>query len=267
MGKKGTSSSSSKPAAAPAPAPEPPKRKPRGHRQKGAGTVIVAPPPVVTSDGVVLAPHMRLPSVLVREYCQREKRPLPMFFDSPKPNRQTCVLRDPKNSKDDLRFLPVQSFESPTQAREYAALLALQHLQPSLPLERKLPEPYATAWRDVTAKEKAPAAEKKAREPKEGPKDKKDAPPSAPSDEKRAAPAAAVAPARSAPSAVLGLKAASSFASRAAKDQAHRERAVLSARKRAYFDAVRLANKPESLFMSSRLRAAIESALGIRRGE
>ena len=38
----------------------------KGHRQRGAGTVITAKPPVVTSDGVVLKAHERLPMQLVK---------------------------------------------------------------------------------------------------------------------------------------------------------------------------------------------------------
>ncbi len=37
----------------------------RGHRQRGAGTVITAKPAIVTSDGVVLKAHERLPMQLV----------------------------------------------------------------------------------------------------------------------------------------------------------------------------------------------------------
>lgn len=37
----------------------------KGHRQRGAGTVITAKPPVVTADGVTLKAHERLPFQLV----------------------------------------------------------------------------------------------------------------------------------------------------------------------------------------------------------
>jgi hypothetical protein len=42
----------------------------KGHRQKGAGTVITAKPPVVTADGITLKAHERLPFQLVnsRDY-------------------------------------------------------------------------------------------------------------------------------------------------------------------------------------------------------
>lgn len=121
--------------------------------------MIVAPPPKTTEDGIVLAPHMRLPSVLVREYCQREKRIPPSYCNvNGKPNRMSLLLRDSKNADNDLTFCPVQSFDSPSLAREYAALLALHHFQPTLPLERKLPAPFAAAWLDMV---QTSAAEKK----------------------------------------------------------------------------------------------------------
>ena len=63
-------------------------------------------------------------------------------------------LEDPKNSKYDLTFCPIQSFESDSVAKDFAALLALFHFQKNLPLERKLPEPYATTWLQMITAEK-----------------------------------------------------------------------------------------------------------------
>jgi hypothetical protein len=40
-------------------------KPPKGHKQKGAGTVITAKPPVVTADGITLRSHERLPAQLV----------------------------------------------------------------------------------------------------------------------------------------------------------------------------------------------------------
>lgn len=118
----------------------------RGHRQRGAGTVITAKPAMVTNDGIVLKAHERLPSQILHEYCQREKRPIPQYFSEPPGRRFKVVLRDAKNSRNDLSYCPVQSFESETLAKNYAALLALFQLQRAFPLERKLPEPFATTW-------------------------------------------------------------------------------------------------------------------------
>jgi len=38
----------------------------KGHRQRGAGTVITAKPPIVTTDGITLKAHERLPYQLVK---------------------------------------------------------------------------------------------------------------------------------------------------------------------------------------------------------
>lgn len=102
-------------------APEPPVNVPlnqkagRGHRQRGAGTVITAKAPVMTADGIVLRLHERLPSQLLHEYCQKEKRALPKYsLDSAKGGSKCfrVVLADAKNSKNDLG-MPLSTTPSP----------------------------------------------------------------------------------------------------------------------------------------------------------
>eukprot|EP01036_Dinobryon_divergens_P050408 gene50408-67510_t len=139
-----------------------PPRKPKGHRQRGAGTVITGKAAVVTDDGVVLQPHQRLPSQIIQEYCQKEKRPTPIYnkcppdSDDPTLVKFRLLLKDKKNTKDDLEFCPVQNFETEKVAKDFAALLALFHFQPTLPHERKLPEPYRTTWIDMIASSNPP---------------------------------------------------------------------------------------------------------------
>lgn len=129
-------------------APNAGKRPPKGHRQRGAGTIIKAPPVVTTTEGVVLAPHMRLPTVLLQEFCQREKRSKPVYelVESGDHFKYRVVLIDPKSSRHDLTFSPLQGCESEKNAKEFAALLALFNFQSNLPLERKLPEPFSSTW-------------------------------------------------------------------------------------------------------------------------
>ena len=135
----------------------------KGHRQRGAGTVITDKGPIVTSDGIVLKSHERLPCQLLQEYCQREKRPMPKYEHRPPGNRYNVLLEDVKNSKNDLNFCPVQNnFESGKVAKDMSALLALFHLQKALPLERKLPEPYCTTWLEMLAAEKGSSGSGKA---------------------------------------------------------------------------------------------------------
>lgn len=126
----------------------------RGHKQRGAGTVITAKAPIVTNDGIVLKAHERLPVQLLSEYCQKEKRPMPKYIPQHPSYRYKVILEDSKNSKNDLEFLPNQSVESDKVARDYAALLALWHFQKNLPLERKIPEPYSTSWIQMLNAEK-----------------------------------------------------------------------------------------------------------------
>jgi len=146
------------PPTAPAAAPTKP---PKGHRQKGAGTVIVGRKPIETEDGIVLKAHERLPTVLLNEFCQREKRPKPTY-DSAGRGRMTVSLPDKKNSKDDLKFCPVQSFDSDKLAKDFAALLALFHFQKSIPLERTLPEPFSSTWLSMVSAAKDEEAAAKA---------------------------------------------------------------------------------------------------------
>ena len=64
----------------------------------------------------------------------------------------------------------MQSFESDKVARDYAALLALFHFQKTLPLERKLPEPYSSTWTSMvnSAKAEEAAVKKSAFQAKKG---------------------------------------------------------------------------------------------------
>jgi hypothetical protein len=58
-----------------------------GHKQKGAGTIMTGKAPIVTSDGIILKSHERLPSQLLTEFCQKEKRPTPKYFPEPPGHR------------------------------------------------------------------------------------------------------------------------------------------------------------------------------------
>ena len=52
------------------------------------------------------------------------------------PPRMKVVLEDVKDMKKNLEFCPSDPIESDRIAKDYAALLALWHLQKTLPLER-----------------------------------------------------------------------------------------------------------------------------------
>ncbi|CAM9630499.1 unnamed protein product, partial [Phaeothamnion confervicola] len=136
-----------------------PKRLPKGHRQKGAGTIAVDKGPQ-ERDGVIVQSWQRMPMQLIQEHCQKQKRPRPQLHPTaPAAGKQRfrIVLPDPKNNTKDMHFCPIESFDTAAVAKEHAALLALLHVQGTLPLERKLPEPYRTTWIESQAAAKAAA--------------------------------------------------------------------------------------------------------------
>lgn len=117
---------------------------------KANGGVVGARPDRQIGEWVVKEYQM-LPKQLLQEYLQKQKRPRAIFPTAActvaNRSRVRVVLPDPKGKAEkDITLVPKQDYSSRMEAEEYAALLALKHLTPTLPLERKFPEPFATAW-------------------------------------------------------------------------------------------------------------------------
>lgn len=114
-GKPGAAAAGGKGAAAPGAPAMPDKKEGRGHKQKGAGTVVVAKKEVVAM-GLVLKEHERTPMTLLQEWCQREKRPRPRYDlleNKDGKVRYRLVVQDAKKpgTDKDLIFMPSKSFE------------------------------------------------------------------------------------------------------------------------------------------------------------
>ena len=127
----------------------------KGHKQKGgSGQVKVTGEQVkVTEKGQTqLSQWQKLPSSILSDYCQKQKRPSPKFKklvnDTHAPKfKYRVILQDNSTKRDkDLIFIPSSTVTNEEQAKEETALLALLHLTPKLPHERRLPEPYRTTW-------------------------------------------------------------------------------------------------------------------------
>lgn len=71
-------------------------------------------------------------------------------------NSVRVILPDPKNKEKDLVFSSADSFPDSVLAKNCTCLLALHHLQPTLPLHQKLPEPYSSMWLKLTGSESTP---------------------------------------------------------------------------------------------------------------
>ena len=105
-----------------------------------------------------IAQWQKLPSTLLREFCKKERRPNPKFKDLESSSKDKfkyrCIVPDAKNADKDLFFVPAQAVANEEQAKEESALLGLLMLTPSLPHERKLPEPYKTTWLNAVQAQK-----------------------------------------------------------------------------------------------------------------
>lgn len=124
----------------------------KGHKQKGASGQISSKSAEATTTAVgktTVAQWQRLPTQLLDEVTKREGRPRPKY-KSIGSYKYRVIVQDAKVARrgtdHDLILVPREACGNDEQARQEAALLALLHLTPSIPHERKLPEPYKTTW-------------------------------------------------------------------------------------------------------------------------
>jgi ATP-dependent RNA helicase DHX57 len=213
----------------------------KGHKQKGASGQVasIAQAATVTSVGkTCLEQWQRLPTQLLLEYCKKQKRAAPVYQLVARSSfRYQCILPDGKNPEKDLIFVPASSVKNEEQAQEEAAMLALLELTPTLPHERKLPEPYRTTW--ILAQKNAAGAT------------------AAPAIETVATSSSTQGVAAQASTLVSG----SAFRSKAEqRQQLEAQRRERNAKIRRH-EAIRQANAPPPVFMSAALRQQIERLL------
>lgn len=131
-----------------------------GHRQRGAGTVSVSKEDTIR-QGVMCKEWQRTPMQLLQEFCHSKKRRNAFYARARSKDaakfRMRCVLPDVKDSSKDLSFCPEQEFDTQDDAKHCAALLALKHVEPLRPHERKLPDPYRSLWLSLDSQEKVEA--------------------------------------------------------------------------------------------------------------
>lgn len=258
----------------------------KGHKQKGASgqTHSVSEQAKITATGKTqVAQWQRLPSQLLQEFCQRQKRPAPKYKNiggaggsaGAAAYKYRVVVCDQKDSDKDLFFVPAQAVANEEQAKEEGALLALLQLTPTLPHERKLPDPYKTTWLNAIQSQKNAATTSK-------PQAKKDAPantasnadngagvanPSAKSDEATSANnSKAISRSNSCREgdgavASSNLTLGTTYLSNAAKRQQMEEKRRLQNARIRKHDSIRMANQNHPVFMSAAIRKQIESLL------
>lgn len=244
----------------------------KGHKQKGASgqTASIGQQAKTTEVGrTQIAQWQALPSSILREYCQRQKRPPPRFkelMNDPNSNppkfKVRVIVPDPKNDPDrDLILIPAKPVSNGEQAMEEAALLALLQLTPNLPHERKLPEPYKTTWLNASRAHKDEASNKAGNCP---PADGTASSSSSADAGGRLGTGGAASSAPSsgpAASSNTNLSLGTAFTSLAGRrKQAEEEKNARNARIRKH-EAVRRANRNHPVFLSARLRAQIQQLL------
>lgn len=132
----------------------------KGHKQKGASgpgqaNQIGKAAVTTTTGGTQLKESQQLPSSLLCNWCAKNNnKMLPKFHPVVRNVNNMwkfrVIIPDGKakgNMSDkDLFFVPSTEVMNEEQAKEEAALLALDGLCPRLPHHLKMPDPYRTTW-------------------------------------------------------------------------------------------------------------------------
>jgi hypothetical protein len=205
-----------------------------------------------------VAQWQQLPTTLLEAITKKEGRPPPKY-KSIGEYKFRVIIQDAKaarrGTEHDLILVPAEACNNEEQAREEAALLALLHLTPIYPHERKLPEPYKTTWLHAVQ-----AA-------KETKKNKLNSKPKAPFEEMKQSDVRNANNttndgdcARPSINLTMGNNFVSLAERRREQDKKRQER---NARIQKH-EAVRMANRDHQVFLSAQIRKRIETLL---RGE
>lgn len=236
--------------------------KRKGHRQKGGGTVQVSKGDSLR-QGILCKEWQRTPIQLLSEYCQSKNRIKPYYHNTTAPGnagyRSRCVLPDRKKKEKDLKFCPVQDFNSLDEAKHCAALLALHYVEPTRPLERKLPDPFRQVWLDLVNGVKEVVKVKK-----EAEKDKKEDNDS--NGELEFWGDVEEESEQSGKKSIV-LKADRKYASHDAFQQAKLVTSMNKNAKNRKFENRKRANPDVQVFMSEKCRSMVEEALGLKEME
>lgn len=249
--------------------PEEQKWAGKGHRQKGGSgqTSQVAVAAKTTAVGKTeVAQWQRLPSQLLAEVCKRERRPNPKYKSLSVGNgkyQYRVIVQDAKANKrggeHDMILVPASPVKNEEQAREESALLALLLMTPSLPHERKLPDPYKTTWvhaiqnrkeKIKNEKQKAKLVPENSRSTNESITKESSLPSISPQSGQSNGAAAS-----------KNLIHAQTFTSQAEKRKQNDAKRKLKIDKIRKYEALQMANRDVQVFMSAQVRKQIETLL------
>lgn len=227
----------------------------KGHKQKGASglAAAVGTGPQTTEKGkTTVAQWQQLPSSLLADVCSKEKRPFPKYkaLKTGGSFLFRVIVQDAKASKrggdHDLILVPASAVRNEEQAKEEAALLALLQLTPSIPHERKLPEPYKTTWLNALQAKKESGAKK--------PTSKANIEAASDNEKKSSAKPSSLATSSN----LISANTFSSFSERRKQNEDKTKDRNAKIRRH---EAFRMANRDVQVFMSAQVRKQIEILL------
>jgi ATP-dependent RNA helicase DHX57 len=235
----------------------------KGHNQKGASgqSRVVGEQALTTAVGQTqVAQWQKLPSALLCEFCQKQKRPPPKFKELLQDQQKTkfkvrCIVPDAKDPEKDLFLVPAKPVGNEEQAKEEAALLALLQLTPNIPHERKLPEPYKTTWLTAIQASKAQEQQRQQQQQQQSAKSNTSGDGSSATNHKTTSTSANKATTNT--NLVLGTSHISAAERRRQQEERKRER---NARIRRH-ENIRMANRDHPVFLSAKLRQQIQHLL------
>lgn len=242
----------------------------KGHKQKGASGQVssVSEQAKITATGKTqVSQWQRLPSQLLEEVCKKQGRLTPKYknvggnaaasANSVKSYKCRVILCDPRDSEKDLFFTPAHAVANEEQAKEEGALLALLQLTPSLPHERKLPEPYKTTWLNAIQSQKANAKPTS----KSVPSSMNNATERTKVDEMNLTVVTSATATSSSAVASSNLVMAATYSSSTDRRRQIEERRRLQNARIRKHDAIRMANRNHPVFMSAFMRKQVERLL------
>jgi len=116
-------------------------------------TQIVKSRGEVKTQGMTIKEWQRTPKQLLMEYCQGQKRPRPLYKRckaDPGKFRTLVVLPDPKKKTEkDVLIRTAESYDAQVDSEHASALLCLKHMDGDRQHDRRLPEPFRTAWLEL----------------------------------------------------------------------------------------------------------------------
>ena len=238
----------------------------KGHKQKGASGQIASKATeakVTTTGKTTIEQWQRLPSQLLADFCKKQNRPSPKYKLLAK-YKFRVIVKDAKHEDRDLFYVPAHTVSNEEQAKEEASLLALLDLTPTLPHERRLPDPYKTTWLNAIAARKEQKEQQKRTNKAKAEATISNSTENPPASSSKTSATKKANESTHKAQASSNLISAVNYSSLAERRKVKQERNQQRASRMRQQEALRMANRPHPVLMGEHMRKCVEELL---RGE